>query len=64
MEESRVAVLIRIKRSLKARLVQLAEREHRSLNQQVEFILEHSLSDTSSKQPNEPQSRKRIKGSS
>jgi hypothetical protein len=44
MHESRVAVLVRMREGLKARLVDLAKREHRSLNQQVEFLLEHCLS--------------------
>ena len=44
MHESRVAVLVRMREELKARLVDLAKREHRSLNQQVEFLLEHCLS--------------------
>ncbi len=43
MHESRVAVLVRMGASLKARLVELAKREHRSLNQQIEFLLEHSI---------------------
>ena len=43
MEESRTPVLIRIRHSVKARLVQLAKREHRSLNRQIEFLLEHAL---------------------
>jgi hypothetical protein len=36
-------VLVRMRASLKARLVELAKREHRSLNQQIEFLLEHSI---------------------
>jgi hypothetical protein len=36
-------VLVRMRGSLKARLVELAKREHRSLNQQIEFLLEHSI---------------------
>lgn len=44
MDESRVAVLIRMLPSLKKRLTELAKREHRSLNQQVEFLLERALS--------------------
>jgi hypothetical protein len=36
-------VLVRMRASLKARLVDLAKREHRSLNQQIEFLLEHSI---------------------
>ena len=43
MKESKVAVLVRIRSGLKDRLVVLAKREHRSLNQQIEFLLEHSL---------------------
>ena len=43
MHESIVAVLVRMGASLKARLVELAKREHRSLNQQIEFLLEHSI---------------------
>jgi hypothetical protein len=37
------AVLIRIAPDLKAGLVDLAEREHRSLNQQIEFMLAEAL---------------------
>jgi hypothetical protein len=55
MEESRVAILIRIGPGLKARLVDLAKREHRSLNQQIEFLLEHSLSDMAKNPPHEQQ---------
>ena len=36
-------MLLRMRASLKARLVELAKREHRSLNQQIEFLLEHSF---------------------
>jgi hypothetical protein len=43
MNETRVALLIRIQPSLKAKLIELAKREHRSLNQQIEFLLEGSL---------------------
>jgi hypothetical protein len=44
MEKSRVAVLVRIRPTLKATLVALAKSEHRSLNQQIEFLLERSTS--------------------
>jgi hypothetical protein len=44
MEKSRVAILVRIRPTLKARLVDLAKSEHRSLNQQIEFLLERSIS--------------------
>ena len=43
MNESRVPVLIRIRASLKARIEELAKREHRSTNQQIEFLLERAL---------------------
>jgi len=48
MEESRVAMLIRIRRTLKARLVQLAKREHRSVNREIEFLLEKVLTNQES----------------
>jgi hypothetical protein len=51
MKESKVAVLVRIRSGLKDRLVDLAKREHRSLNQQIEFLLEHSLSSATKNQP-------------
>jgi len=38
--------LLRIRQGLKDQLAAFAKREHRSLNQQIEFILEHFLSDT------------------
>lgn len=44
MPEARVAVLVRMRANLKARLLDLAKREHRSLNQQIEFLLEKCLS--------------------
>jgi hypothetical protein len=44
MEKSRVAILVRIRPALKAKLVDLAKSEHRSLNQQIEFLLDRSIS--------------------
>lgn len=44
MPDQKVATLLRLRRGLKERLTQLAKREHRSLNQQIEFMLESSLS--------------------
>ena len=46
MRQLKVSLLIRIRADLKARLVDLAEREHRSVNQQIEFLLEQSFSNT------------------
>jgi hypothetical protein len=43
MRERRTALLLRIRKDLKGRLSNLAKREHRSLNQQIEFILEQFL---------------------
>lgn len=53
MPERRVALLLRLRKELKERLANLAKREHRSLNQQIEFILEHFLSDTAYEPTNE-----------
>jgi hypothetical protein len=62
MPERKVALLLRIRPGLKERLVDLAKHEHRSLNQQIEFLLEQSLPDTIDKQPKEQQSRKGARG--
>jgi hypothetical protein len=43
MNEPRVPVLVRIRPSLKAKIEDLAQQEHRSMNQQIEFLLERSL---------------------
>jgi hypothetical protein len=45
MPERTAALLLRIRQGLKDRLAELAKREHRSLNKQIEFILEKFLSD-------------------
>jgi hypothetical protein len=63
MPKSRVALLLRLRRGLKEQLMEFAKREHRSLNQQIEFILERFLSDTSNKEGNEPPSGPRRKSS-
>jgi hypothetical protein len=57
MPELKSALLLRISQGLKDRLSALAKQEHRSLNQQIEFILEHFLRDTS-KSVEEATSRK------
>ena len=51
MSEPKVRLLLRIPGSLKAKLAELAEREHRSLNGQIEFLLDRSVRE---KAPNEP----------
>jgi hypothetical protein len=43
MPERRVGLLLRIPEGLKKRIVDLAKREHRSVNQQIEFLLEKSI---------------------
>jgi hypothetical protein len=45
MNEPTVRLLLRIPASLKTKLAELAEREHRSLNRQIEFILDRALRD-------------------
>ncbi len=45
MSEQRIPVLIRIPASLKAKLTALAEREHRSVNRQIEFLLDRGIRD-------------------
>jgi hypothetical protein len=64
MNEPRVPVLIRIRADLKARIAELAKREHRSTNQQIEFLLERALAqmgeDTDrSRTPSEKRKQKR-----
>jgi hypothetical protein len=49
MPERKVALLLRIQQGLKDRLADLAKNEHRSLNQQIEFLLEQALSDALNK---------------
>jgi hypothetical protein len=43
MAESQARLLIRISESLKATLVDLARKEHRSLNKQIEYLLDFSV---------------------
>jgi hypothetical protein len=45
MSEQRIRLPLRMSGSLKARLAVLAEREHRSLNKQIEFLLDRSVRD-------------------
>jgi hypothetical protein len=42
-EEPRARLLIRIPASLKAKIAELAEQEHRSLNRQIEFLLDRAI---------------------
>ena len=43
MSEQKIRLPLRISASLKARLAILAERENRSLNKQIEFLLDRSV---------------------
>jgi len=43
MSEPRVRLPLRVSANLKAKLAELAEREHRSLNKQIEFLLEQAI---------------------
>jgi hypothetical protein len=43
MSEPRIRLPLRISASLKAKLTVLAEREHRSLNKQIEFLLDRCV---------------------
>jgi hypothetical protein len=45
MSEQKIRLPLRISATLKARLAVLAEREHRSLNKQIEFLLDRSVQD-------------------
>jgi len=59
MSEPRVRLPLRIPASLKAKLSELAEREHRSLNKQIEFLLEHATQE-GAKEEARPSSRQRV----
>ena len=45
--ETRARILIRIPTSLKAKIVDLAKQEHRSLNRQIEFLLDRAVKNDS-----------------
>jgi hypothetical protein len=64
MPERKVALLLRIHQGLKDRLADLAKRERRSLNQQIEFLLDQSLSDAVKKPQSDQPAGKNIHGKS
>jgi hypothetical protein len=64
MPERKAALLLRIQHGLKDRLADLAKREHRSLNQQIEFLLEQALSDALRKPQSDQQGGKSSHGKS
>jgi len=43
MSEQKVRLPLRIPASLKAKLIELAERDHRSLNKEIEFLLDQCI---------------------
>ena len=43
MNETKVRLPLRISSSLRDKLAELAEREHRSLNKQIEFVLDRYI---------------------
>ena len=45
--ETRARILIRIPTSLKAKIVEIAKQEHRSLNRQIEFLLDRAIQNDS-----------------
>jgi len=65
MPESKVPLLIRIPANLKARLVDLAKREHRSVNQQIESLLEASfkVAPAHPSAPNRPEKERKKRNS-
>jgi len=63
MAERKVALLLRIQQELKDKLTELAKREHRSLNQQIEFLLDQALSEVV-KKSQEGQASKNTHGKS
>jgi len=64
MPGRRVALLLRIQQGLKDQLTDLAKHEHRSLNQQIEFLLEEALSEAAKKPQNDKQGGKGSHGKS
>ena len=62
MSESKVRVLLRIPAKLKATLTELAEREHRSLNKQIEFLLDRCIREGKTNETDESERAKSERG--
>jgi hypothetical protein len=62
MVSQRVAVLVRLSPELKRKLVELAERERRSLSKQVEILLENCLSEINGTVDESPQIGRKHQG--
>jgi hypothetical protein len=61
MSESRVRVLLRISAKLKEKLTELAEREHRSLNKQIEFLLDRCIREGTNGEAEESQQTRSVR---
>ncbi len=57
MTEDQARLLIRISESLKAKLAELAKRERRSLNKQIEFLLDRAVREEENRQTGAPLAR-------
>jgi hypothetical protein len=62
MSDSRVRVLLRIPAKLKEKLTELAEREHRSLNKQIEFLLDRCTREGENDKTDEPERLRSARG--
>ena len=58
MSEPRDRVLLRIPAKLKASLTELADREHRSLNKQIEYLLDRFIREENAREEREAGQRK------
>jgi hypothetical protein len=61
MSESRARVLLRIPAKLKEKLTELAQREHRSLNKQIEFLLDRCIQEGANGETEESQLTKSVR---
>ena len=62
MNESRARVLLRIPANLKEKLSELAEREHRSLNKQIEFLLDRCVREGKTSETDESERARSARG--
>jgi hypothetical protein len=62
MSEQLVRLPLRIPASLKRELLELAEREHRSLNKQIEFLLDRCIREAKTSETDESQRARIARG--
>jgi hypothetical protein len=62
MSEQLVRLPLRIPASLKQKLLELAEREHRSLNKQIEFLLDRCIREGENDKTGEPERARSLRG--